>query len=144
MIRKIFYPLVLLTFGFFALVNVSSFQSLPSLFFNLVNNQKKSDAVLFLKKIKGAEEFPQQLQYFKKIYGGEIEKEVFADEIKRKEEIKNLETILQKNEKARDVLVKLAILYFESNDINKAKKYYQRAKEVDPQIKIKQIDGLLR
>ncbi len=142
MIRKIFYPLVLLTFGFFTLINIYFSQTLHPLFFNLTNNQKKTDAVLFLKKIKGTKEFPQQLQYFKNIYGQDIEKEVFTDETRRKEEVKNLETILLKNEKARDILVKLAILYFEDGNLIKAKDYYQRAKAIDPMIKNEKLEEM--
>jgi tetratricopeptide (TPR) repeat protein len=108
----------------------------------LVNQQKKSDAVLFLKKIKGTKEFPQQLNYYKSIYGQDIEKEVFAEEIKRKEEIKKLETILEKNQKARDVLLKLAILYFEDENFKKAQEYYQRAKEIDPMVKVEELEKL--
>jgi tetratricopeptide (TPR) repeat protein len=97
---------------------------------------------LFLKKIKRTKEFPQQLNYYKNIYGQDIEKEVFTEEIKRKEEIKKLEIILQKNQKARDVLVRLAILYFEDEDFKKAKEYYQRAKEVDPMVKVEELERL--
>jgi len=142
MTRKIFYAIILLIIGFFTLINVYSSQILHPLFFNLVNQQKKSDAVVFLKKIKGTKEFPQQLNYYKNIYGGEIEKEVFAEEVRRKEEIRKLETLLQKNEKARDVLVRLAILYFEDEDFKKAKEYYQKAKEIDPMVKVGELEKL--
>lgn len=142
MTKKILWPSIFFVLAAFILVNLYSSQALHPLFFNLVNHQKKSDAILFLKKIKGTKEFPQQLNYFKNIYGEEIEKEVFVDEIKRKEEIKKLETILQKNEKARDVLVRLAILYFEDSNSSKAKAYYQRAKTIDPMIKNEELEGL--
>lgn len=141
--KRIFVILLLALLSLFVLINVYSSQVLHPLFFNLVNNQKKSDAVLFLKKIKGTQKFPQQLQYFKNIYGQDIEKEVFAEEIKRKQEIIKFETLLQKNAKARDVLIKLAILYFEDGDLNKAKEYYQRAKNIDPMVKIEELEVTL-
>lgn len=142
MTKKILLPSIFLVLTAFVLVNLYSSQVLHPLLFNLVNNQKKPDAILFLKKIKGTKEFPQQLQYYKSIYGERIEKEVFAQEIKRQEEIKKLEIVLQKNEKARDVLVRLAILYFEDGNLKKAKDYYQKAKEVDPMVKVEELEKL--
>jgi len=142
MIKKIFLPSVFFVFTVYVLINIFSSQTVNGLFFNLVNQQKKPDAILFLKKIKETKEFPQQFQYFKNIYGQDIEKEVFADETKRKEEIKKFEALLQKNPKARDVLVRLAILYFEDGNFKKAKEYYQRAKEVDPMVKVVQLEKL--
>lgn len=143
MIKKIFFLILLIVLGLFVFSNIYSSQFFPPLLFTLVNQQKRSDAILFLKKIKKTKEFPQQLNYYKNIYGQEIEKEVFAEELKRKEEIKKLKMLLKKNQKARDVLVKLAILYFEEEDFKKAKEYYQKAKEVDPQIKIEELEKIL-
>jgi tetratricopeptide (TPR) repeat protein len=140
--RKIIFGACVMVFVSFIIVNIYFSQTLHPLFFKLVNQPKKSDIVLFLKKIKNTREFPQQLQYFKNIYGQDIEKEVFAQELKRREEIIKLETALKKNEKAKDILVKLAILYFEEGNLNKAREYYQRAKKVDPMIKMKELEKL--
>lgn len=140
--KKIFFLLTFIIGIFFLLVNILSSQTVYPLFFSLVNQPKKREAILFLRKIKGTKEFPNQLAYFKKIYGKEIEKEVFAEEIKRKEEIKKFETLLQKNKKARDILLKLAGLYFEDGNFKKAKDYYLKAKEVDPQIKVEGLEKI--
>ena len=140
MTKKILKVFIFFLLAAFVLINFYSFQVFQPLFFSLINTQRKSDAVLFLKKIKKHKEFNQQLVYFKNLYGPEIEKDVFEEEIKRKREIKKLETLLQKNEKARDVLLKLAILYFEDENFKKAKEYYQKAKKIDPQIKIEELE----
>jgi len=126
----------------FVLINIYSSQTIHPLFIRLVNQPQKPDVILFLKKIKGTKEFSQQLDYFKNLYGEEIEKEVYAEEVKRREEIKKLEAILPKNPKARDVLVKLAILYFEDGKPNAAKDYYQKAKAIDPLVKIRELEKL--
>lgn len=82
------------------------------------------------------------LNYFQSIYGKDIENEVFFEENQRKEEIKKLKLILEKNPKARDLLLKLAVLYFEDNNFSQAKFYYQKAKEIDPAVKIEELERL--
>lgn len=142
MTKKILFPIIIIIFSLFIFINLSASQSPPSLFLNLVNQQKKSEAILFLKKIKKTKEFSQQLEYFKNIYGKTIEKEVFAEEEKRRKEIKKLESLLEKNEKARDVLINLAVLYFKEKDFKKAKEYYQKAKGIDPMVKIDDLEKI--
>lgn len=123
-------------------VNIYSSQDLHPLFFNLVSRQQKTDAVVFLKKIAQTPAFPSQLGLFQKIYGADLVNEVKADELARAKEREKLQQVLEKNAKARDILVKLAILYYEDNNHQKAKEYYRKAQTIDPEVKIDQLDQL--
>ena len=69
------------------------------------------------------------------IYGKTVKEEIFRQENKRKELIKNLEQQLIINPKARDILYSLYQLYLSEGDKNRAGEYLKRAKEVDPTIK---------
>lgn len=128
--------------SFFLLLNLYFSQKFSFLIVSLANNPNKNEAILFLKKIKNTKFFPLMLNYFQSIYGKDIENEVFFEENQRKEEIKKLKLILEKNPKARDLLLKLAVLYFEDNNFSQAKFYYQKAKEIDPAVKIEELERL--
>lgn len=141
--KKILISFIVTLSALFLLANIYFSQTLHPLFFKLVGQKDKETAILFLKKIKGQAEFEKQMAYFKRLYSDEIENQVYQDERKRKEEIKKLEQILLLNPKARDVLIKLAILYFEDGNFNKARQYYQTAKEVDPLLEIEELERLL-
>ena len=118
---------------FLLFINIILSQKIDPLYLGLINNDKKA-TIDFLKKIKTQPYFPQELEKYKKIYGKTIEEEVFTQERQRKRMIKNLEQILEKNQKARDVLYGLFLLYEEDGDKTKAMEYLKRAKEVDPNI----------
>lgn len=124
--RAIAAGLLMLILTVFLLANIIQSQTISSIFFPMVNGYRLS-AVEFLKKIRRESIFASELKKFQNIYGKSIEDEVFYEERKRNQIIKNLEQILEKNPQARDVLYSLYLL---TND----QKYLQRAKAVDPNI----------
>lgn len=116
----------LLVFG-----NVVSSQLISPLYIRLLNDGKEH-AVLFLKKIRKLPEFERFLTVNKNIYGAEIEREVFADEVARNHMIQQLEDILKRNPNARDALYNLSLLFKEEGNREKASLYLKQAKEIDP------------
>jgi len=123
-------------FAFLSLVLLSNIvvsQTTHPLYFQIINDDKKA-VVEFLKKIKPIAEFPYFFEMSKKIYGEEIEKDVFAETWERKAMIIKLEQLLVKNPKARDVLYGLYLLYHKEGNKIKANEYLDKAKEIDPSL----------
>lgn len=141
-VKKIILSLFLFGFLIFVALNILFSQNFPYLITKIITDQNKNEVILFLKKIKDTPDFITQLNYYKKIYGSEIESEVYLEDKKRDEEIEKLEKALKLNPKARDVLVKLALLYLQKKEKKKAKEYYFKAKEIDPWIKIQLLEEI--
>jgi len=118
---------------FFLTINIVFSQKISLIYFQIINDDKKA-VINFLQKIKTFPEFKKILEMNKNIYGKTIEKETFRQENNKKLMINNLEHILIKNPKARDVLYSLYLLYKEKGDNLTAEKYLKQAKEVDPMI----------
>ncbi len=133
-LSKIFRFFLVVLIFLFLISNLFSSQIISPVYFRLINDEKKA-AIEFLEKIKKLPEFKDELKKYKTIYGKTIEEEVFAKEIREKQMIKNLEQILEKNPKSRDVLYSLYLLYDSRGDKIKAKEYLRQAKEVDPNMK---------
>ena len=114
--------------GVFLGFNIYFSQNLPKNFFGLVEFQKKS-VIEFLEKIQKTKYFFSQLKYFETLYPNEdLKKEVFKKEKEKKQMIKKLEQILEKNPKSHDVLYSLFLL-------TKDKTYLKKAQEIDPEIR---------
>lgn len=124
---------VILIFAFLFL-NLINSQVISPIYFQMVNNNKKS-TVTFLQKIKDLPEYQKILEMNNDIYGNTVKDEIFRQENKQKEVINNLEQKLIINPKARDVLYSLYQLYLAEGNKNKAADYLRRAKEVDPGIR---------
>lgn len=131
---KILKLSIFIVFFFFLIFNLISSQVISPLYFQLVSNNKKA-TINFLEKIKTFPEFQKILEMNKNIYGKTVEEETFRQENKKRLMINNVEQILTKNPKARDVLYSLYLLYKEKGDSLTAEKYLRQAKEVDPGIK---------
>jgi len=129
-IIKIFATIFLFSFLLF---NLIASQLVSPLYFQLTKEDKNA-VVAFLQKIKNLPVFPYFLDINKKIYGDSLEQEVFAEDNERKETIAKFESLLQKNQKSRDVLYNLYLLYNEDGNKIKAEEYFQKAKEIDPAI----------
>lgn len=141
-VKKIILSLFLFGFLIFVALNILFSQNFPYLITRIITDQNKNESILFLKKIKDSQEFVSQLNYYKKIYGSEIESEVYLENKKRDEEVKKLEKVLKLNPKARDVLVKLALLYLQKKEKIKAREYYLKGKEIDPWLKIELLEEI--
>ncbi len=134
LLKKYFFYGLIFVLSLFLFFNIFYSQKISSLFFGLINNDKKS-AVLFLEKIREKKFFENQLKYFENFYGEDLKNEVFFKENQRNLKIKKLEQILEKNPQARDILYSLSLIYLEKNDIKKARKYLELVKEIDPEYK---------
>lgn len=115
-------------------VSILFSQLISPLYFQLVKEDKTA-VISFLNKIKNFPVFPSFLEMNKNTYGPSLEQEVFAENIKRKETIAEFEALLDKNQKSRDILYNLYLLYKEDGNGAKAEEYLNRAKEVDPALK---------
>lgn len=131
LLKKYFFYGAIFVLSLFLFFNIFYSQKISSLFFGLINNDKKS-AVLFLEKTKEKNFFESQLKYFENFYGEDLKNEVFFKENQRNLKIKKLEQILEKNPQARDVLYSLHLIYLEKNDTTTAKKYLDLVKKIDP------------
>jgi len=126
----LFWTLSLLFF-LFLIINIVFSQNISSLFVGMVNNQRQA-VVDYLKRIKVLPQFKKELVNYQEIYGHGLTNEVFKDERLREEKIAELESILQKNNQARDVLYDLYLLYKAEGNNDKAQSYLNKAKEIDP------------
>jgi len=129
---KLQSPIYLLLF-FFLFLNVFFSQNISPLYYSFVTEDKKA-AVEFLKSIKNTDYFSEELNKYKNIYGPNIESLVFAQDTQRKQKIINVEAALEKNQKARDVLYDLYLLYSEDGNEIRAQEYLKQAREVDPDV----------
>lgn len=122
---------VVLTFVF---LNILSSQTISGLFLGFSKGQKQ-DSVDFLKKIRKEAYFSQIFDRVSSYFDEDLSEEVNSEMLQRQEKIRQLEEILSRNPKARDVLYNLHVLYLREGEDKIAQDYLQRAREVDPEIK---------
>lgn len=91
--------------------------------------------VNFLEKAQKLDSYPQVEEYLYQSLKV-LDQEIKQSDRERRLIITELERLLEKNIKSRDVLVALAFLYKESEDIIKYEEYMKRAQEIDPSIQI--------
>jgi tetratricopeptide (TPR) repeat protein len=130
--------LKIFTFSFvfiFLIINIYFSQNISSLYQEIINNEKEA-VISYLKKIKKQPFFKSELKKFTQIFNQSIAKEVFFEDEQRKIKIKKLKEALKKNPKSRDILTNLAILYQEDGNDKLAQEYFNKAKEVDPNLTI--------
>jgi tetratricopeptide (TPR) repeat protein len=132
-ILKILRYVLVAFFIFFLIINLISSQTISSIFFKFVNNDRAA-TVSFLQKIKVLPDYQNILRMHDNIYGKSIRVEIDSEESKKKALINNLEQQLTINPKARDILYSLYQLYLAEGDKKKANYYLQQAIEVDPSI----------
>ena len=87
-----------------------------------------------MQKIKNLAIFDKELNKSKKLFGKDIENDVFRQDIERNDKIKEFEQVLIKNSQSRDILYGLYQLYLEKGQTVKAEKYLMQAKAIDPSI----------
>ena len=130
--------LKIFTFSFvfiFLIINIYFSQNISSLYQEIINNEKEA-VISYLKKIKKQPFFKSELKKFTQIFNQSIAKEVFFEDEQRKIKIQKLKEALKKNPKSRDILTNLAILYQEDGNDKLAQEYFNKAKEVDPNLTI--------
>jgi len=130
--------LKIFTFSFvfiFLIINIYFSQNISSLYQEIINNEKEA-VISYLKKIKKQPFFKSELKKFTQIFDQSIAKEVFFEDEQRKIKIQKLKEDLKKNPKSRDILTNLAILYHEDGNDKLAQEYFNKAKEIDPNLNI--------
>ena len=130
--------LKIFTFSFvfiFLIINIYFSQNISSLYQEIINNEKEA-VISYLKKIKKQPFFKSELKKFTQIFNQSIAKEVFFEDEQRKIKIQKLKEDLKKNPKSRDILTNLAILYHEDGNDKLAQEYFNKAKEIDPNLNI--------
>lgn len=115
----------------FLTANIAASQTMPSLYYDFVNDGREM-AYKLLQKIKRLPEYNEVLATQKILYGNDLEAEVEAPHIKRKEMIAKLESALKKGQKGRDILYALYLLHSEEGNYDKAQDYLKQAQEIDP------------
>ena len=119
----------------FLIINIYFSQNISPLYQKILNNEKEA-VISYLKKIKKQPFFKSELKKFTQIFDQSIAKEVFFENEQRKIKIQKLKEDLKKNPKSRDILTNLAILYQEDGNDKLAQEYFNKAKEVDPNLTI--------
>ena len=119
----------------FLIINIYFSQNISPLYQKILNNEKEA-VISYLKKIKKQPFFKSELKKFTYIFNQSIAKEVFFEDEQRKIKIQKLKEALKKNPKSRDILTNLAILYQEDGNDKLAQEYFNKAKEVDPNLTI--------
>ena len=119
----------------FLIINIYFSQNISPLYQKILNNEKEA-VISYLKKIKKQPFFKSELKKFTQIFDQSIAKEVFFEDEQRKIKIQKLKEALKKNPKSRDILTNLAILYQEDGNDKLAQEYFNKAKEVDPNLTI--------
>ena len=119
----------------FLIINIYFSQNISLLYQKILNNEKEA-VISYLKKIKKQPFFKSELKKFTQIFDQSIAKEVFFENEQRKIKIQKLKEALKKNPKSRDILTNLAIIYQEDGNDKLAQEYFNKAKEVDPNLTI--------
>lgn len=130
----------------FTTANVLASQSIfRPLMFRLVSLQDVSAAREFLGNLEGSAFYESQSQYLNSVFDNVLAQEIDTKHLNLEKNIAEYEKILALNPKNRDVLIKLALLYKDKRTLSaraEAKKHYQIAQEVDPWIKIEELEKL--
>ncbi len=130
-LNKLSYYVLGLVLFLFVLINIISGQKISNLYLGLIN-QNKNTTINYLKKIKKLPEFERELKKFTMLFGKDIKDLVFQEEKELEHKINQMEKILEKNSKARDVLYALSQLYQKKGDYKKAQEYLKKVYEIDP------------
>lgn len=113
--------------------NIIASQNIHPLYFQVVNDNRQAEAI-FLKAIRLLPDYNYFYQIARQKYGEIVDREINREAERKKATIANLENILERNPRARDVLFNLAQLYESEGDTEKATLYQERAKAVDPMV----------
>lgn len=115
------------------------------LMFRLVTLHDIDAAREFLGDLDGSDWYTYQSQYFNSVFDNIFAQEIDTKYLNLEKNIAKYETLLGRNTKNRDVLIKLALLYKDQgtrSSLEKSRKYYRAAKNVDPWVKIEGLEKL--
>jgi hypothetical protein len=107
-------------------------QQVSPLYFRLTNEEPAA-VVNFLKTSRDLPEFQMLIPDIKQTIASH-EKDIYADDRVRSAKISDLEKLLVRNPRSRDVLYALAVMYRDNRDEVKAEEYMKKALEIDPKV----------
>lgn len=117
-------------FFVFVVFNMLASQLVHPLYFSFVNEER--DAVVsFLEKTRSLPGYSRIEDYLSQSIDVLQQDILYHDKV-RQETIDQLELVLDQNEKARDVLVSLALLHKQAGNEQMSEEYWSRAQAVDP------------
>lgn len=119
---------------FFVLGNIYLSQLVSPLFSGITYANNRDDVVQFLQKMITHPDFPQQYDLAQETYGSGLKGDVYVETEIREKEIAYYTNLLKKNQSARDVLIKLAMIYKAQGDISTSAEYYKKARAIDPSV----------
>lgn len=135
----------LFAIGSFLLISLTFANILASqivykpLMFRLVTLQNAEAGREFLANLRGTELFEDQSQYLNSIFDNIFAVEIDTKYLNIEKNISKYENLLQLNQKNRDILIKLALLYKDqgtTQSLAQSQRYYAQAKAVDPWVHI--------
>ena len=118
---------------FFLVANIILSQQFPSLYYSVIYEEKPA-LVEFFKRGKMLNSFQTLFPEIKSVFS-EHEVEIYQEDRSRRELISQLETLLEKNPKSRDILYSLYLLYDREGNESKALEYLKLAQAIDPSVK---------
>lgn len=133
-LKPFFISFLLLVMLIFIFLNIFASQKISPIYFQLINNNRQA-TVSFLKKINHHPQFAFFLKTNINNFDHFLENEVFSEQKIKEEKVAQLEALLKKNPKSRDVIYKLYLLNKDLGNNQPAEKYLKIAKEIDPNIK---------
>ncbi len=121
----------------YLIANIVWSQNISSIYFKLSNIKSskiemKKSAYNLLISIRKLPFYKDYLTRYKNVFGNSIEEDIRIENKKRFDYLENLNALLEKNPKSRDVLFRLYIYYKEEGNIQKALQYLNTLKQIDP------------
>lgn len=135
--KSLILSLILFIFVF---TNYYFSQSFNQSFFNIVYAPTDKNINDFLQKIKTSKYYSDQLNYFSTL-NPKIGAIIIHNNEQKLNEIKKYNEFLGKNPNSRDILLKIAVLNLELGNTKEAEVYYKKAKQIDPEIFIKELES---
>jgi tetratricopeptide (TPR) repeat protein len=133
-LRKISVYAGIFSLFIFVAGNILQSQTINHLYFRLIEGDREAIAP-YLTQIRQLPVFQSELIRYKNSEGAWVERKVFQKEWERNSRIVRLEEALKMNPASRDILFGLARLYEERGDTDKASRYREAAKQIDPGLK---------
>jgi len=113
--------------------NITASQLIPPLHEQLLAGNRNA-AILFLRGIRGTENYNAYADRFETIHNDWFERELNADVYARGNLIEKLERVASQYPQSRDALYYLSVLHVEQGNGAAAAEYLNRAIIIDPQV----------
>ena len=116
---------------FISLNVLASQRTAPDLYYSFAAEDKNA-VIETLYKTQFLPEYPTLRAMQRNIYGSSIDTAIVKESEQRTAKIHSLESILQQNPQAREVLHALSVLYRENDQLATSEQYLKKAQAIDP------------